>query len=201
MNGKSWRIAATVTLALGAWATGARAGNWKLVPAGKPAGITGTKLTVTPQQDWNRQSSHPVHEAEAWTLDGPTLDVLYLVAGLEPGKTLYKDSRKKDKPLPQFAADMQLTDIPDFVESSLALSSGAQGYETETVEPAKLSGHPGIAFSFHYVLGDSPLRRKGFAEAALVNGQLYLISFTAPELYYFDHDLPMAKAIMDSAQL
>ncbi len=70
-----------------------------------------------------------------------------------------------------------------------------------TIEPATLAGEPAIRFTFTYGLRDSPVIRKGVATAALVNGQLHLISFVAPTIHYFDRDVAKAEAIMASATL
>jgi hypothetical protein len=39
------------------------------------------------------------------------------------------------------------------------------------------------------------------ARAAIVGGKLYLITFAAPEIHYFDANIAEARAIMDSAKI
>jgi len=181
-------------------ATPAFAG-WKLMPKGEQTPILTGVLKVTPEDDWNRWSSHPMKKGEVWTLDGVTLNELYFVAGLAPGETLYKDVRKKDAPLPKMRAGMDLTEIPEFYESSNRIALNTSVFEVTDVQPAQLAGNPAVRFSFHYAVQGSTLMRKGQVTAALVQDKLYLISFIAPAIHYFDRDLPKAEAIMASAQM
>jgi len=174
---------------------------WKLVTRGQPVEVAKGKLSVTPGEDWNRSTSRPVKKSEVWTLDGGPLNELYFVSGLAPGETLFKDRDKKKNPLPRMGANMLLTDIPDFFESSTRIALQTSLFEVDRMEPTIFAGHPGIAFSFSYGIQQSPVVRKGIAAATLVDGQLYLISFIAPAIYYFDRDLPKAQAVIASAKL
>jgi hypothetical protein len=175
--------------------------GWKLVPHGAAATVAKGSLTITPGDDWNRSTSHQIAKAEVWTLDGQELNNLYLVTGLATGETLYKDAKKKDKPLPAMTGKMQLTDIPDFVESSMSVALDTSSFEVTNVEPAKLGGQSAVKFSYQYVVAASPLMRKGIAIGTIANQQLYIINFTAPSLYYFDRDAPKVTALMASAKL
>lgn len=175
--------------------------GWKVIPGGKEAPVLAGTLKVTPGEDWNRWSRHPMRKGEVWTLDGVTLNELYFVVGLAPGKTLYKNRRKKVAPLPKLRAGMDLTEIPEFFESSNRIALNTSVFEVTEVRPAQFAGQPGVRFSFQYAVDGSTLVRKGEATAALVKDRLYLISFIAPAIHYFDRDLPKAEAIMSSAQL
>ena len=58
-----------------------------------------------------------------------------------------------------------------------------------------------MRFTYHYTVQDEDVRRKGEGRAAIVNGQLYLITFDAPEIHYFDAGIAEARAVMDSARI
>ena len=158
-------------------------------------------FTVTAGEDWNRDSRKPMKKAETWTLDGPSLNELTFVAGLAPGETLFREIDKKNQPLPKLAANATLTDIPEFFESSTRIARKTSLFAIDNVAPAKLGGNPGIRFTYHYAVQGAPLVRNGVATATLVKGQLYLIHFAAPNLYYYDRDAPRVEAIMASAKL
>ncbi|HKX77029.1 MAG TPA: hypothetical protein VJM34_00715 [Novosphingobium sp.] len=192
------RLIAAVAL-LTAVATPAFAG-WKLVPKGVPALAAGG-LKVTPSDDWNRSSSRPIKKSEVWTLDGATLNELYFVSGLVPGETLFKDANKKERPLPKLRASMDLTEIPEFFESSQRVALNTSVFEITGVEPYKFAGKPGVRFCFQYAVQGATLIREGEVAATLVGDKLYLISFIAPSIHYFDRDRPKAEAIMASAAL
>lgn len=188
-----------VVLCLG-MAGQAQAG-WKLVEQAQAVKVAKGRLSVTPGEKWNRNTARPIKKGEVWTLDGPALNELYFVSGLIGGETLFKDVNKKVQPLPAMSGSMVLADIPEFYESSTRIALGTSLFEFGTVEPISFSGHDGIRFEFSYQVKNSPVTRKGVAAATLVNGQLYLISFIAPSIHYFDHDRAKADAIIASAKI
>ncbi len=175
--------------------------GWKLVTHGVAAAVARTTMTVTPGEDWNRSSVHPIKQSELWTLDGLGLNELYLVSALLPGQTLYKDANKKEQPLPAMGNGMQLTEIPEFFESSNRVVLNTSVFRISGVEPMSISGHEGVKFTFEYAVAGSALTRKGVAAGTLVDNKLYLISFTAPSIYYFERDKAKAEAVMASVHL
>ncbi len=194
-----YKIAAAAVLAA-LPVTPALAG-WRLMPAGEETAVAAGTLKVTPQDDWNRWSKRPIKKGEVWTLDGATLNELYFVVGLAPGETMFRDFRKKEAPLPKLRAGMDLTEIPEFFESSQRIALQTSVFEITSVRPGELAGRSGVRFSFEYAVEGSTLVRKGEAAATLVEDQLYLISFIAPSIHYYDRDLPKAEKIMASATM
>lgn len=175
--------------------------GWKLARPSVATTVAKGALSVTPDEGWNRWSSRPIKKSEVWTLDGTALNELYFVSGLMPGETLYRDIARKDRPLPTMGAGMQLTDIPDFVENSVRVALKTSVFRMTKVEPARFAGHDAVRFTYEYSIEDSPLLRKGIATGTVVGSQLYLITFTAPGVFYFDRDLPKVEALMTSARL
>ena len=194
------KLGVLVAVALVASATPALA-SWKLVPHAVPIAVAKGTLTVTPGEDWNRQSSRPIPKGELWTLDGRGLNELYFVSGLIPGETIYKDTKKKDRPLPPMRAGMQLTDIPELFESSNRVVLDTSMFQITGTEPTTLGGQPGVKFAYEYAVQGSPLIRKGIAAGTIAAGKLYLISFTAPSIHYFDRDKARVEALMASAKI
>lgn len=188
-----------ISLALTALPTGPALAGWKLMKQGAPVAVAKGTLRVTPHEDWNRTSARPIPKGELWTIDGALLNELYFVSGLLPGETLYRDAAKKERPLPKLGVATQLTDIPEFFESSNRLVLDTSVFQITGIQPARLGGHDGIRFTFEYAVPGSTLARKGVAVATVSAGKLYLISFVAPSLFYFDRDRAKAEAIMASA--
>lgn len=174
--------------------------GWKLIEKGAEVTVAKSKLMVKPGERWSRLSARPIKKGEIWTLDGPALNEVYFVAGLVPLDTLYRDVRKKDNPLPKMRADLLTTEIPEFFESSTRIALATSMFQITGTEPAKLSGHDGVKFTYEYSVAGSSLPRKGVALGVIVANQLYLISYTAPSLYYFDRDRPKIEAIFASAR-
>jgi hypothetical protein len=190
-----------VAVALAAAPAAPALAGWKLVPQAKPIAVAKGTLTITPAEAWNRQTSRPIPKGELWTLDGLGLNELYFVSGLIPGETIYKDTKKKDRPLPQMTRTTQLTDIPELFESSNRVVLNTSMFEITATEPTTLGGQPGVKFAYRYAVQGSPLIRRGLASATISAGKLYLISFTAPAIHYFDRDAARAEALMASATI
>ncbi|HMO74191.1 MAG TPA: hypothetical protein PKD48_02515 [Sphingopyxis sp.] len=178
-------------------ATPALAG-WKLVPAGQPVAVAKSGMTVTPDGDWNRWTARPIKTSEVWTLDGTSLNELYFVGGLADGGTLFRDIAKKARPLPKFSKTMLLPDVVEFFETSTRTALGTSLFEVGGVEPDKMGGHDAVRFSFTYTVEGDQLPRKGIAKAAIVGGQLYLVSFVAPSIHYFDRDASRVNRLLDT---
>lgn len=175
--------------------------GWKTAPHGAATAVAAGALTVTPSDDWNRNSRRPIKKSEVWTLDGETLNELYFVSGLIPGETLFRDADKKNRPLPKLGTSMVLTDLPEFFESSARIALNTSLFELTKVEPTRFGGRDGVKFSYRYSVQGEPLIRRGVASATLIGNQLSLINFSAPEVYYFDRDRPKVEAIMASAKI
>ena len=182
-------------------ATPALAGPWNLVPASQPIAVAKSSLTVTPRSPWNRWKLRPSKKGEIWTQDGVSLNALTFSAGIMAGEPLYKERNKKDLPLPKFNPNMTAPDIVQMFEATNRILLKTSLFEVDNVEPAKLAGHDGVRFTYHYVVQDEEVRRKGEARAAIIGGKLYLIDYAAPAIHYFDTGIEEARAIMDSARL
>lgn len=174
---------------------------WKLVAANTPVKVAKSEMSVTPGAAWNRGTHRASKKGETWTLDGPSISEVYFAGGLLPGETFYKDVDKKNNPLPVMGSNLQLTDIPEFYESSQRIAYGTAVYEVTGVEPVKFLGQDGVQFTYTFALTGNPLTYNGIARATLVKGALYLISYDAPALSFFERDKAEAQAIMDSAKL
>lgn len=170
--------------------------GWKLISNGETVKVAKGTMRVTPGKDWNRWSRRPIKKSEVWTLDGINLNEVYFVSGLVAGETLFRDRNKKEQPLPQMSDSLELTEIPEFVESSTRLSLGTSVFEMNSIEPSSLGGHQAVRFSYSYALSGSALQRRGLGVGTVVDGELYLVTYTAPEIYFFERDLPEFEAIL-----
>lgn len=194
-----WKLAA-IGAALGLAATPAIAG-FKLVPKGTPVTVAKSTLTVTPSVDWNRLGARPGRNAESWTLDGLTLNDLTFYSGIANDTTLFRDAKKKTAPLPRFSSTMLAPDVAQLFESSYRVSIGTSLMSIDGVEPATFAGRPGFHFSYTFVIQGEEVRRKGEATGAVIGGKLYLITFEAPVIHYFDATRDAAKTVVDSAKI
>ena len=176
------------------------AGN-KLILPGARIAVAKSTLTVQPASEWNRLGARPGRNAETWTLDGDALNDLTFYGGIESGKTLFRDTDRKNQPLPQVSATMLVTDIPALVENSYRIALGTAAMSFGTVEPVAFAGGKGVRFTYAFTRQGETLRRRGEARGAMIDGRLYLITYEAPALHYYDRSLAAARQVADSARL
>ena len=189
-----------VTLALALTATPAAAG-FKLMPTGKAQPVGKLGLSVTPPNDWNRLGSKIGRNAESWTLDGLSLNDLTFYAGIEEGRTLFREVDKKNRPLPKFTAAMLPTDIVSLFEGSYRVAAATSLFEIGKVEPATFAGKPGVHFTYSFVQQGEEVRRNGEGTGAIIGDKLYLITFEAPVIHYFDRDIARYHTLVGTARV
>lgn len=187
-------------LALTVVASPAGAG-YKLMPNGREQGVGKAGLVVTPENDWNRLGTKIGRNAEIWTIDGLPLNDLSFYAGIENDKPLFREVDKRDRPLPRFSSRMLPTDIVGLFERSYRVAAGTSLFEVGRVEPVTFAGQPGVRFGYSFVQQDEEVHRQGEATGAIVNGRLYLISFEAPSIYYFERDVVHYRQLTTSARI
>ena len=167
---------------------------------GKAATVANSGMIVTPPKDWNRLSIKPGKKAETWTLDGERLNDVTWFGGIAPGEALVRETSKKRKPLPKVTRETLLVEIPELLEATYRTEKNIGSFKVTASSPDRFVGHDGIRFAYEYVDQDN-LPRKGEARATLVKGLLYMATFDAPRLHYFDRSLPDFRALADGARL
>jgi len=179
-------LLATVAATVLSISVPAQAG-WKLIQPDVEAKLKKSGMSVTPKQEWNRWSRRPSKKSEIWTIDGMSLNELSFYGGIVTGDTLFKDRNKKTKPLPKFDSNMLIPDITQWFEASHRIVLDTALFEIDSIKPFEFAGNPGFQFTYHYVVKDE-LNRKGEAVGAMIDGKLYLINYTAPEIHFFDQN-------------
>ncbi|QNQ10914.1 hypothetical protein [Sphingomonas alpina] len=173
--------------------------GYKLMPAGVPVAVAKSGLTITPSIDWNRLGSRPGRNAESWTLDGLTLNDVTFYGGIPNNTTLFKDAKKKTEPLPRFSSTMLIPDIAQLFESSYRVSVGTSLMSIDAVKPATFAGSPGFHFSYSFVVQGEEVRRKGEATGAVIGGNLYMITYEAPVIHYYDASIELFHKLAETA--
>jgi len=162
-------------------------------------------LTVTLDSARNRFEAPGVylHVAsgahEIWTADGVPLDVIAFFVGVGEGQTLGEPLPQREKKLPSFRATMSPHEIVELYEA-LATQDGS-AFKLTRLAPAQFAGVQGFRFEHVLTTKRDSLQLRGIAYGAVVNGGLYLLSYTAPRSYYFSKHLPGFEAIARSAQI
>jgi hypothetical protein len=194
-------ITKTLVLAAALSATApASAGN-KLIPAGQRVAVAKSPMTVLPTNEWNKLGARPGRNSETWTIDGDELNDLTFYGGIPAGKPLFREVDKKNRPLPLVSATMLITDIPALVENSYRIALGTTDMNVDKIEPITFVGNKGVRFTYTFTRQNESLRRRGEAHAAVVAGKLYMITYEAPTLYYFDRSAAAFRTLADTIAL
>ena len=167
---------------------------------GKAVAVASSKMVVTPPRDWNRLSIKPGKRAETWTLDGEQLNDVTFYGGIEPGDPLIREVNKKRAPLPKLTQSTLLVEIPELLEATYRTAKEIGSFTLSSSSPDRFLGHEGIRFTYEYVDNDN-LHRRGEARATLVEGVLYMTTYDAPRIHYFDKSLSDYRALSDTATL
>ncbi|OYU00711.1 MAG: hypothetical protein CFE36_14455 [Sphingomonadaceae bacterium PASS1] len=187
-------------LALSMLLAAAQADAHKLHKQGEAAAVADSSLTVTPSRDWNQLGTKIGKKTETWTLDGEQLNDITFFAGIEPGKPLVKEKSKKREPLPKFTTTTLLAEIPELLENTSRSFKGSGSFQIASVEPTRFLDSDGVVFNYVFTDEDQ-LTRKGEARAAIIKGRLYMITFEAPRLSYYDKVIADFRALADTAKL
>lgn len=173
----------------------------KLIEPGVREGIAKGAFSAAPASVWNRLSAKEGKFQEIWTADGDRLNRLIFFGGIPSGEPLLKERSKKHDPLPRFAADMLLPDIPVLFERTYRAFYQTPSITVGAMEPTMFAGQDGIRFTYRYVDTDDEVERQGEAFAVIRNRQLYMVTFEAPSLFYFDRDAEAVRRLIGTVAL
>ena len=197
-----------VTLSAGLAALSAAAMTFAAVPAdahklreqGKTFDVADSDVVVTPSRDWNRLDGKIGKRTESWTLDGEQLNDVTFFGGIKAGDPLVRERSKKREPLPKFTASTLLIEVPELLEGTYRTYKDLAAFQVLSVEPGPFLGSEGVHFTYQYTDADQ-LTRKGEARAAIIDGQLFMATFDAPRLHYFERTVGDFRALADTATL
>lgn len=167
---------------------------------GEAVQVADSAMTVTPSRDWNRLSDKIGKQTETWTLDGGQLNDVTFYGGIEPGKPLVKERSKKHDPLPKFTQSTLLVEVPELLEGTYRTYKELAAFTPGAAAPTKFLGHDGVQFSYEFTDRDG-LTRKGEAKAAIIDKKLFMVTFDAPRLHYYDRAIEEFRALVGSARL
>jgi len=166
-----------------------------------PEDVARNTMVVTPTVRWNKAPRGPydIEREENWTLNGPLLDNLAFIGGLENDKRIVVQRRKADRKVPNFRSDMTPPDIASMIESFYRIRAGSTQFNMTGMQPRDFLGSPGFQFDYEHLGGDEVWRR-GRAVGAIINGRLYMALLDAARSHYFPAALPEFERIVESAR-
>jgi hypothetical protein len=171
-----------------------------LISAGNDVSVARSTLTVTPNIDWNKLSGRPGRNAETWTLDGEELNDLSFYAGIETERTLFREVDRRNRPLPRFQSTMLPSDIPVLLENSYRVARSTSIFNITRQGPLQFAGHEGIVFTYEFI-GPDEIRRSGEARGSIIDGRLFLMTFEAPTIHFFNRSIDAYRALAATARI
>ena len=168
----------------------------------EPEPVARDTMVVTPTIRWNRAPRGPsdINREENWTLNGPLLDGLTFIGGLEHDKRIVQQRRKADRKVPNFRADMSPPEIASMIETFYRIRAGSTEFSMTGLQPRTFLGHPGFQFDYRHVGGDE-VERQGRAVGAIIDNRFYMALFDAAKMHYFPAALPEFERIVESARI
>jgi hypothetical protein len=188
-----------IALATSAMAAPALANS--LVSPGPRQKIARSTMAANPASEWNRLSLRGGKFVEVWTIDGDDLNKATFYGGVPVGQTMFREADKKNAPLPRVTANMLITDIPALLESSYRIQLNTTQMSIDLQEPATVGGHKGVRFTYSFVRQDDEVQRKGEAVGAVVDGRLYLVTYEAPAIHFFDKDVAKFRQLAGTLKI
>jgi hypothetical protein len=160
-------------------------------------------MSVVAPRPWNRSRAiffEDIRQVEDWTLNGPLLDGISFVTGLQNNKSLIRQRRTANQQVPLFRSNMTPPEIAAMIESLYRVRGGAVDFRTLSLQPRPFLNTNGFQLDYEHLDSDE-LWRKGRVVGTVINGRLYLILLDAAKSHYWDVTLPDYEAIVASAQL
>lgn len=194
-TGASWALAALFLL------SGCAAG-YQLVSPAPAVTVARNSMIVTPSTVWNRVPRTPadVPQEENWTANGPMLDTISFIGGLDDGLPIVRQRRRDQQRVPIFRSDMTPQDLVSMIESFYRVRGEVSVFNVTGVQPVQFLGTTATRLDFDYVTGDQ-LQRRGRAVLAIVGGRLYLIALDAARSHYFGAAEREFDALVSGARL
>ncbi len=178
--------------------------------------MVGDLYTVEPQVEWSRTTGDRL---EMWTIDGPALEAVYFVNGIEEGASLVKSADSK-KTLPVFRKHMTPTEVLERVvdtvkaaDDSASLEAvnmglaavradrmGARLVEASNLRPTKFGHLPGFRFDLSFIYPEG-LDGSGIVVGAIHENKLYLILYVGARLHYYPRYRDVVERLIGSIQI
>jgi hypothetical protein len=158
------------------------------------------RMTVTVDKPWNQFEGGIGDGTPTWTQDGVTVDALRFYVALKDGALIAPTPTepKGQKPL-AYKAGMGTSEVVALFEG--LYSRGGSTFALDRVEPAPFGGQGGFRFEFSSIRKADDVRLRGIGWGAVRNGELFVVTYTAPRMAFFDRHMASAEAIAKSARL
>lgn len=145
--------------------------------------VIGKRLAVQVDAAWNQFGGGLTAGVPTWTMEGITVDALRFYTDVKDGQTFGPGNPPKGRQPLVFKAAMQPADIVAMFQS-LQTQDGSS-FTLDKLEPAAFLGGAGFRFEYSTVRKVDEVPLKGVAYGRVREGELFLVSYSAPRLVFF----------------
>ncbi|MBL8330389.1 MAG: hypothetical protein JNJ71_16250 [Rubrivivax sp.] len=158
------------------------------------------RLVLTLDRPWNQFAAGFGESATVWTQDGVYVDALRFYVGLKDGELLAPtpSEPKGTQPL-AFRSTMRTAEIVTLFET--LFSRGGSTFTLDRVQPETFAGQNGFRFDFSSIRKIDDVRLRGTGWGAVRNGELFVITYTAPRLSFYERNIKSVDSIVASARI
>jgi hypothetical protein len=158
------------------------------------------KLVVDVAEPWNQFESGLNPMASSWTNEGLFVDTLQFYVGIKDGGLIAPTPSEPKGLAPlAFKSAMKPAEVATLFQNLWARDGST--FSLDRIEPHTWLGGEGFRVEFSVVRRTDDVRLLGVAWGAVRNGELFVISYSAPQLTFFARYRPRAEAIAKSARL
>ena len=172
---------------------GACASGGPLVTPGRTT--AGGGLSIDAGMEWTRMGGT---REQLWTIDGPTLNSLHLIARVREREFIFLGERQTQR-RPDGAfyhRGMRPDELRDLIVDGMR-AAGAVNVEASNLRPVDFGGREGLRFEMA-MDNESGLKYRAMAAAFEHEKGLALALFYAPAEYYYPRDEAKVSAMLDS---
>lgn len=159
----------------------------------------GKRMAVKVDSAWNQFGGGLTAGVPTWTMEGVTVDALRFYTDVKDGQAFGPNHPPKGKQPLIFKASMQPTDVVALFQS-LQTQDGST-FNLDKLEPVQFLGGTGFRFEYSSVRKVDEVPLKGVAYGRVRDGELFLVSYSAPRLVFFPRYQPRVEALIKSISL
>jgi hypothetical protein len=162
-------------------------------------------LKVEVNEAWNQFNIPGAQQPfTIWTQNGLAIDQLRIWAGLRPGQPMLtpppgNGPNGQPRKAPTWQAGMGSEQIVNLLETLYAFDGSS--VTLQKAEPARFAEQAGVRCELLVVRKSDDLPVRVVAWAAVRNNELYLMSFFAPRMAFYDRMLPKVEALVATARI
>lgn len=157
------------------------------------------RLVLNVASSWNRFERGQSDNTPTWTKEGITVDALQFYVGIKDGELITPNERNsKDAPL-AFKAGMQPAEVVGLFQAMHTRTGST--FSLDKLEPSEFVGVKGFRCEFSVTRKVDDVMLRGVAYGAVRNGELFLISYTAPRLAFFAKYVQQVDALARGASV